>query len=61
MVGAPELVYDLPAGGKRLMQKATGYNHTIVSGEIIVSGGKHTGQLPGHLVRGAQPAPAAAA
>jgi N-acyl-D-aspartate/D-glutamate deacylase len=59
MVAAPELVYDLPASGKRLMQKASGYSCTIVAGEVTVADGKHTGQLPGRLVRGAQPAPAA--
>lgn len=47
----PHLIADLPAGGKRLMQAATGYLATIVSGEVIVENGKLTGAMPGHLVR----------
>ena len=54
---APFVVNDLPAGGKRLMQHASGYAATIVSGEIIRRDGEATGKLPGHLVRGAQSAP----
>ncbi|MBB82562.1 MAG: amidohydrolase [Deltaproteobacteria bacterium] len=57
---APEMRYDLPAGGKRLVQKATGYRYTIVSGEVVVADGEPTGATPGKLVRGAQPAPASA-
>jgi N-acyl-D-aspartate/D-glutamate deacylase len=57
-VGAPRMVYDLPAGGKRLLQPADGYVHTIVSGAIVRSGGDATEELPGRLVRGAQPSPA---
>lgn len=53
----PEMRYDLPAGGKRLVQKAEGYRYTIVSGEIVLQDGEPTGATPGHLVRGAQPAP----
>lgn len=52
----PEIVHDLPAGGRRLTQKATGYDTTIVSGKIIRLGDEATGALPGVLVRGAQPA-----
>jgi N-acyl-D-aspartate/D-glutamate deacylase len=48
------MVYDLPAGGKRLMQDASGYVHTFVSGVAIQSEGTPTGELPGRLVRGAQ-------
>jgi N-acyl-D-aspartate/D-glutamate deacylase len=55
---APEVVYDLPARGRRLIQKADGYVATIVSGETTYRHGKPTGALPGRLVRGAQPAPA---
>jgi len=55
----PEMRYDLPAGGKRLIQKAEGYRYTIVSGEIILEDGEPTGATPGRLVRGAQPAPMA--
>jgi N-acyl-D-aspartate/D-glutamate deacylase len=55
----PEMRYDLPAGGKRLIQKAEGYRYTIVSGEIVLEDGEPTGATPGKLVRGAQPAPMA--
>ena len=54
----PEMHYDLPAGGKRLLQRAEGYRYTIQSGEVTFVDGEHTGALPGRLVRGAQPAPA---
>jgi N-acyl-D-aspartate/D-glutamate deacylase len=47
-------VYDLPAGGRRLMQRADGYVATVVSGEIVSRDGVSTGRLPGRLVRGAQ-------
>ncbi|MBI2710563.1 MAG: amidohydrolase family protein [Actinobacteria bacterium] len=53
----PEMRYDLPAGGKRLVQRARGYVHTFVAGEETYAGGEATGALPGRLVRGAQPAP----
>ena len=49
---APYMVQDLPAGGKRLMQGASGYAYTIVSGEVTHQNGKPTGALPGKLVRG---------
>jgi N-acyl-D-amino-acid deacylase len=48
---APHAVYDLPAGGRRLRQKADGFDATIVSGEITYRDGKPTGALPGRLVR----------
>lgn len=54
----PEIHYDLPAGGRRLMQYADGYVATIVSGEVVYSEGKSTGARPGRLVRGQQAAPA---
>ncbi|QDQ98428.1 alpha/beta hydrolase fold domain-containing protein [Tomitella fengzijianii] len=54
----PEVRYDLPTGGRRLMQTATGYRATIVAGEVVLRDGEHTGALPGGLVRGARPAPA---
>ena len=57
-LGAPHLVFDLPAGGKRLLQRATGYRHTFVAGAETFADGEATGALPGRLVRGAQPAPA---
>ncbi len=48
---APEVVYDLPAGGKRLVQKAEGYRHIFVSGVETLQADQHTGELPGQLVR----------
>ena len=47
----PEAVFDLPAGGRRLVQRADGYDMTIKAGEIIFKRGEHTGALPGKLVR----------
>jgi len=47
----PEVVYDLPTGGKRIIQKAKGYRHTFVSGVEILCDDKYTGAMPGHLVR----------
>jgi len=55
---APEMIYDLPADGRRFVQRADGYVHTIVAGEVVRSHGQPTGKLPGRLVRGRQPAPA---
>jgi N-acyl-D-amino-acid deacylase len=46
----PEMVSDLPAGEKRLIQNATGIETTIVNGEVLVSKGKHTGALPGKVL-----------
>ncbi len=56
-LAAPQIAYDLPAHGKRLLQPATGYLHTFVSGIETQREGRSTGQLPGRLVRGAQPDP----
>jgi N-acyl-D-aspartate/D-glutamate deacylase len=53
----PEMVYDLPAGGKRLIQKAEGYRLTINSGVATYENGEATGELPGRLIRGGQAAP----
>ncbi len=53
----PEMRFDLPAGGKRLLQRADGYLATVVSGQVTYRDGSPTGALPGRLVRGAQPAP----
>ena len=47
----PEVVYDLPAGGKRLVQRAEGYRHIFVSGKETVRDDEHTGELPGKLLR----------
>jgi N-acyl-D-aspartate/D-glutamate deacylase len=49
----PQVVKDLPAGGKRLIQKAGGYRMTIKNGVVTVENGMLTGALPGKLVRGA--------
>jgi N-acyl-D-amino-acid deacylase len=48
----PEMVHDLPAGGRRIIQKADGYIATICSGEVTYEAGEHTGAMPGRLVRG---------
>lgn len=50
--GKPYVTFDLPAGGRRLLQKAEGYDVTIVSGVVTYRDGEATGQLPGELVRG---------
>ena len=55
---APQVRYDLPGGGRRLDQKATGFVATIVSGEVIRRSDDATGARPGRLVRGAQTVPA---
>ena len=54
---APEIHYDLPANGRRLLQRAQGYRHTFVAGVETYANGEFTGQLPGRLVRGAQTDP----
>ena len=51
-VRLPEVVYDLPAGGKRVLQRAEGYDHTFVAGIETFSGGEATGERPGKLLRG---------
>jgi N-acyl-D-aspartate/D-glutamate deacylase len=48
----PEMVYDLPAGGKRIIQRASGYALTVCAGEVTYEDGEHTGAMPGRLVRG---------
>ncbi len=50
----PKVHYDLPVGGRRLLQQVDGYDATIVSGVVTQRGGKSTGARPGRLVRGAQ-------
>ena len=52
----PEMIHDLPGGGRRLMQKARGYVATMKAGQITYRDGVATGALPGGLVRGAQSA-----
>jgi N-acyl-D-aspartate/D-glutamate deacylase len=54
----PEIHYDLPAGGRRLLQRADGYVATIKAGEVTYELGEATDALPGRLLRGGQPAPA---
>jgi N-acyl-D-aspartate/D-glutamate deacylase len=54
----PEVRHDLPAGGRRLIQRADGYVATTVAGTVIHEHGEDTGALPGRLIRGAQPGPA---
>jgi N-acyl-D-aspartate/D-glutamate deacylase len=55
---APQVAYDLPAGGRRLVQRAKGYVATIVAGQITYRDGEPTGALPGRILRGMQSAPA---
>ena len=52
----PEAINDLPAGGKRLVQRTEGYRYTIKSGQVTFEDGHHTGALPGGLVRGGREA-----
>jgi len=52
----PKVAYDLPAGGRRLVQYADGYEATVVSGAVTYRNGKATGALPGKLIRGAKTA-----
>jgi N-acyl-D-aspartate/D-glutamate deacylase len=53
----PEIVTDLPAGGRRLLQEARGYRATIKRGAVTFENGVATGELPGVLLRGNQPGP----
>lgn len=50
-LGRPQLVRDLPAGGKRFLQRATGYRATLCRGELIADNGQVTAARPGHLAR----------
>ena len=47
----PEMVFDLPAGGRRLVQKVDGYKVTTVAGQVTYEDGEPTGARPGRLVR----------
>ena len=47
----PEYVHDLPAGAGRYIQGASGYDYTLVNGEIFMDHGEHTGALPGRMLR----------
>jgi N-acyl-D-aspartate/D-glutamate deacylase len=53
-LGVPELTFDLPANGRRLIQKADGYEMTVKRGEVIFEDGEPVGPLPGKLIRGPQ-------
>ena len=53
-LGKPWLAFDLPAGGKRLLQKADGYIATIKNGTVTFREGEWTGETPGGLIRGPQ-------
>ncbi|MGH7391985.1 MAG: N-acyl-D-amino-acid deacylase family protein [Candidatus Rokuibacteriota bacterium] len=48
----PEVVHDLPAGARRLVQRARGFAATVVNGEVVLRDGKPTGAVPGQLLRG---------
>ena len=50
----PKVHYDLPVGGRRLLQQVDGYDATIVSGVVTQRGGRATGSRPGRLIRGTQ-------
>jgi N-acyl-D-aspartate/D-glutamate deacylase len=56
-LATPQVLYDLPAGGRRITQGARGYEALIVAGQIVSRDGEPTGALPGRLVRGPQAAP----
>ena len=53
-ITAPRVVQDLPAGGRRILQGATGYVATIKSGTVTFEDGAHVGTLPGRLLRSGQ-------
>jgi N-acyl-D-amino-acid deacylase len=55
----PEIVFDLPTGARRLMQRARGYVATFVAGEQTIANDEATGALPGRLIRGERRAPVA--
>lgn len=48
------MAYDLPTGAKRLLQKADGYEATVVSGQVTYRNGETTGALPGRVIEGQQ-------
>jgi N-acyl-D-amino-acid deacylase len=54
----PEVLHDLPADARRLVQRADGYVATVVAGTVVQRHGEDTGARPGQLIRGPQPAPA---
>ena len=60
-LGKPWLAFDLPAGGKRLLQRAEGYAATVKSGQVTFRDGQYQGVHPGRLIRGPQAPPLAMA
>ena len=52
MPGMPVMVNDLPGGARRFVSKTDGIRATLVSGEVLMENGEHTGALPGKLLRG---------
>jgi N-acyl-D-aspartate/D-glutamate deacylase len=48
----PELVHDLPSGAPRIKQHSHGIKATVVNGQVLIQDGRHTGALPGRLLRG---------
>jgi N-acyl-D-amino-acid deacylase len=57
-IAPPEMVYDLPAGGRRLIQRASGYAATVKRGVVVRQDDEATGERPGRLLRGPQVGPA---
>jgi N-acyl-D-amino-acid deacylase len=57
-IDAPEMIYDLPAGGRRLVQRARGYAATVKRGVVVREHDESTGERPGRLLRGPQATPA---
>jgi N-acyl-D-aspartate/D-glutamate deacylase len=55
-IGVPRMVYDLPGGAPRFMQKAVGYKATLVAGQVVQRDGEDSGARPGRVVRGPQSA-----
>jgi N-acyl-D-aspartate/D-glutamate deacylase len=53
-IHAPEMVFDLPASARRLVQRVDGYRYTVCSGEVTFENGEPTGAMPGMLIRGPQ-------
>ncbi|MEO1568372.1 MAG: amidohydrolase family protein [Pseudomonadota bacterium] len=59
-IAPPEMAFDLPAGGRRMIQRASGYRHTFLAGVETFTDGVSTGAKPGGVVRGPQRAPGVA-
>lgn len=53
-IAAPEMVADLPAGGRRFIQRSSGWSAVVKRGELTYADGESTGARPGRLVRGAR-------